>query len=142
MANAVLVDSSVVLDLFTGDSAFYQASLDALIQWGSTHQLVINRIVYAEVSVGFTRIEALDAAIAGAGFLTRTIPRQALFLAGKAFVFYRRRGGTRTAPLPDFFIGAHAAVERLPLIIRDDSRVRTAFPTVQLVVPHARRSGG
>lgn len=137
MVNEALVDSSVILDLFTGDPAFYQASLDTLVQWGSTHQLVINPIVYAEVSVGFTRIEALDEAITGAGFLTRTIPRQALFLAGKAFVFYRRRGGTRTTPLPDFFIGAHAAVEQLPLITRDPSRVQNAFPTVRLVVPRA-----
>ncbi len=137
VANEVLVDSSVVLDLFTGDPAFYRASLDTLVQWGSTHQLVINPIVYAEVSVGFTRIEALEEAIAGAGFLTRAIPRQALFLAGKAFVFSRRRGGTRTTPLPDFFIGAHAAVETLPLITRDPSRVRNAFPTVRLIVPRA-----
>ncbi len=130
---ALLVDSSVVLDIFTRDPAFYRRSLAALITWGTTHETVVNDIIYTEVSVGFERIEALQDAIAGAGFRLRPIPKAALFLAGKAFVSYRRRGGTRTTVLPDFFIGAHAAVEGLPLLTRDAKRVRAAYPSVEIV---------
>lgn len=129
----LLVDSSVVLDIFTRDPAFYEKSLAALITWGTTHEIVVNDIVYAEVSVGFQRIETLEEALAGAGFGLRPIPRAALFLAGKAFVSYRRRGGTRTTVLPDLIIGAHAAVDGLPLLTRDAKRVREVYPSVEIV---------
>jgi predicted nucleic acid-binding protein len=133
--NAVLVDSSVVLDLFTADPVFGGRALAALAEWGGRGDLLIDDIVYAELSVGFARIEELDAALAGAGFVIAPLPREALFLAGKAFLAYRRRGGAKTAPLPDFLIGAHAAVAGLPLLTRDPSRVRAAFPTVRIVEP-------
>lgn len=133
--NAVLVDSSVVLDLFTDDYRFYALSHACLTRWGSSHDLWINDVVYAEVSVGFRRIEVVNEAVEGAGFILRPIPRPALFLAGKAFETYRRRGGRRTSPLPDFFIGAHAAVEGVPLITRDPARVRTAYPRLLLIDP-------
>lgn len=133
--NAVLVDSSVLLDLFTEDPEFYKISLGCLTEWGSRGDLLINEIVYSEVSVGFSRIEDLDAALAGSGFISAPIPREALFLAGKAFLEYRRRGGVKAAPLPDFFIGAHAAVASLPLVTRDPARVRSAFPRVRIIDP-------
>ncbi len=129
----LLVDSSVVLDIFTRDPTFYKRSLTALTTWGTTHETVVNDIVYTEVSVGFRRIEALEEALAGAGFGLRPIPKAAFFLAGKAFVSYRRRGGSHTSVLPDFIIGAHAAVEGLPLLTRDAKRVRAAYPSVHIV---------
>ena len=131
----VLVDSSVVLDLLTRDPLFYAGSKELLVQWGGSHRLSINPVIYAEVSVGFRTIELLEAALTGAGFLVLPIPREAHFLAGKVFVTYRRRGGSRTSPLPDFFIGAHAAVARLPLLTRDPRRVRREFPTVAVFEP-------
>lgn len=133
--NDVYVDSSVVLDVLTDDPAFYAASFACLVQWGSTHNLCIAPIVYAEVSLGFRRIEALDDAIDGVGIAIRSVPRPALFLAGKAFESYRRRGGTITSPLPDFLIGAHAAVEGAPLLTRDPERVRAAYPRLRIINP-------
>jgi hypothetical protein len=133
--NAVLVDSSVVLDIYTGDPVFFDRSLRCLAARGAKGDLLIDEIVYAEVSIGFTRIEDLEAALNGAGFRSAAIPREALFLAGKAFLAYKRRGGVKNTPLPDFFIGAHAAVAGIPLITRDPSRVRDAFPGVKIIEP-------
>ncbi|MFP4377776.1 MAG: type II toxin-antitoxin system VapC family toxin [Spirochaetales bacterium] len=131
----VLVDSSVVLDVFTRDASFYDRSVAVLTQWGATHDLCINAIVYAETAAGFNRIERLNEALDGAGFSMRDIPREALFLAAKAFLGYRRRGGVKTSPLPDFIIGAHAAVEGLPLITRDPKRVRSEYPSLNIIEP-------
>jgi len=132
---AVLVDSSVVLDLFTADPLFCDRSLACLAIWAAKGDLLIDDIVYAEVSVGFERIEDLDEAVFGAGFMLAPIPKEALFLAAKAFLAYRRRGGSKTAPLPDFFIGAHAAVAGIPLITRDPKRVRDSFPGLTIIDP-------
>jgi hypothetical protein len=131
----VFVDSSVVLDVLTDDEKFSAVSLATLVQWGATHDLCIDPIVYAEVSVGFRRIEDLDAAIDGMELSIRPTPREALFLAGKAFESYRRRGGTKTSPLPDFVMGAHAAVKRARLLTRDPARVRAAYPRLRIVDP-------
>ena len=133
--SAVLVDSSVVLDILTDDAVFASRAVAAMADLGSLHDLVIDDIVYAEVSVGFARIEELDEAIAGCGFMHMPIPREALFLAGKAFLAYRRRGGARSAPLPDFIIGAHAAVAGIPLLTRDPDRIASAYPKVKLIAP-------
>jgi predicted nucleic acid-binding protein len=133
--NAVLVDSSIVLDLFTADERFCEASMVLLSRWGASHELCINDIVYAEISVGFGRIELLDQALAGSGFRHLPIPKEALFLAGKAFLGYRRRGGTMRSPLPDFFIGAHAAIAGIPLLTRDPDRIRACYPTVRILEP-------
>jgi predicted nucleic acid-binding protein len=133
--NAVLVDSSVVLDLFTADREYYERSLACLALYGARGDLLIDDMVYAEVSVGFKGIEELDEALFGAGFIGSVMPKEALFLAGKAFLAYRRRGGARTAPLPDFIIGAHAAVAGLALVTRDPSRVRDAYPGVRIIEP-------
>ena len=100
-----------------------------------TGLLVINSIIYSEVSIGFERIEDLEAALPASFVVLRPIPREAAFLAGKCFLQYRRRGGTRTTPLPDFLIGAHAAVEHMPLITRDAARFDSYFPSVELIEP-------
>ncbi len=130
-----LVDSSVILDIFTSDPVFYENSLAALSLWGASHELCINDIIYAEVSVGFKRIEDLNTALGACGFIHRAIPMEALFLAAKAFQAYRKRGGQKTSTLPDFFIGAHAAVKGIPLITRDPHRVKKAYPRLELIQP-------
>lgn len=130
-----LVDSSVLLDLFTADPVWLGWSTRALADAARQGPVFIDPIVYAEVSVGFTRIEAADGAIAELPLVWRELPRAALFLAGKAFVSYRRSGGTKGRLLPDFFIGAHAAVEDLTLVTRDPGRVRTHFPRIRIVSP-------
>lgn len=131
----VLVDSNVLLDVLTEDRHWFQRSATTLARVGSDHELVINPIVYAEVSVGFDRIEDLDSALSGEFFRREALPWEAAFLAGKCFVKYRRAGGVRRAPLPDFYIGAHAAVRRIPLLTRDASRYRTYFPKLELLTP-------
>jgi predicted nucleic acid-binding protein len=133
----VLVDSSVLLDILTEDAAWYAWSSSALERCASESPLFINAVIYAEVSIRFERIEDLEAALPAHMFGRLRLPWEAAFLAAKAFVQYRRQGGKRTSCLPDFFIGAHAAVSGLQLLTRDDSRCRTYFPTVTLVSPPA-----
>jgi predicted nucleic acid-binding protein len=131
----VLVDSNVLLDVLTEDPRWFERSATTLARLGADHELVINPIVYAEVSVGFDRIEELEAALPGEFFRREALPWEAAFLAGKCFVKYRRRGGARRAPLPDFYIGAHAAVRGIPLLTRDAARYRTYFPKLDVIVP-------
>ena len=131
----VLVDSNVLLDVLTEDPEWYDWSSDALKTLAERAQLVINPIVYAEVSIRFETIEELESAIPASVFGRRDMPWEAAFLAGKCFLKYRRAGGRRAAPLPDFFIGAHAAVEGMDLLTRDTVRYRTYFPTVRLIAP-------
>jgi len=131
----VLVDSNVILDVFLDDPVWADWSESILEAYDRQGFLYINGVVYAEVSVGFNRIEDLEAAMAEGGFQLLEIPREALFLAGKAYLKYRQRGGIRSTPLPDFFIGAQAAVLKLDLITRDVARYRTYFPTVRLITP-------
>jgi hypothetical protein len=133
----LLVDSKVLLDIFEDDPVWAQWSEEMLGRFSTTHILCINPVIYAEVSVGFQRIEELEAAIIGSGVRMLEIPREALFLAGKVFVEYRRRGGAKISPLPDFFIGAHAAVEGIELLTRDESRYKSYFPTVKLILPRS-----
>ena len=133
----LLVDSNVLLDIFEDDPVWAQWSEEMLERYSATHILCINPVIYAEVSVGFQRIEDLEAAIIGSGVRMLEIPREALFLAGKVFVEYRRRKGAKISPLPDFFIGAHAAVEGIELITRDESRYKSCFPTVKLILPRS-----
>jgi len=134
----VLVDSNVLLDVLTEDAVWYEWSSSALERCASESTLYVNPIIYAEVSIGFDRIEDLEAALPDEMFRRLPLPLEAAFLAGKAFVRYRRRGGTRTSTLPDFFIGAHAAVSGLRLLTRDGQRYKTYFPTVGFVSPQAR----
>lgn len=130
-----LVDSSVLLDILTEDSVWTEWSGPALARAGDEGRLVINPIVYAEVSTGFDRIEDLDDAVPIGDFHREPLPYESGFLAGKAFLAYRRRGGQRRSPLPDFFIGAHAAVRGYRLLTRDVARYRTYFPSIVLVTP-------
>ncbi|MGH3159246.1 MAG: type II toxin-antitoxin system VapC family toxin [Streptosporangiaceae bacterium] len=130
-----LVDSSVILDIVTDDPAWADWSGDALARARDDGVLAINPIVYAEISTGFERIEEIDSAVPADDFQREPLPYEAGFLAGKAFLAYRRRGGQRRSPLPDFYIGAHAAVRRYRLLTRDAARYRTYFPTVTLIAP-------
>lgn len=130
-----LVDTNVLLDLVTNDPVFATWSLAQLEGAALRGPLLIDDVVYAELSVRYERIEDLDTFVERAGLRREPIPRAALFLAGKAFLAYRRAGGSRTGVLPDFFIGAHAAVRGLPLLTRDAKRYRTHFPTLELITP-------
>jgi hypothetical protein len=131
----VLVDSNVILDVFLNDPKWADWSESALEEASASHRLFINPIIYAEVSIGFERIEEIESALGSAGFVWIDIPKEALFLAGKAFLKYRKRRGSRRSPLPDFFIGAHAAVMELALLTRDARRYRFYFPSVRLISP-------
>lgn len=133
--SGVLVDTNVLLDVFTRDPVWAGWSMHELEAAAIRGRLNINDVVYAELSVGFSTIERLELLLERAGVLRIPLSRSALFLAGKAFQRYRAAGGVRTGVLPDFFIGAHAAVEGLPLLTRDPRRYRTYFPTVELVTP-------
>jgi predicted nucleic acid-binding protein len=132
---AVLVDTNVLLDVMTGDKVWLEWSSAALAEAAENHRLVINAIIYAEVSIRFTRIEDLEEALPHAMFEREPLPFEAAFLAGKAFLTYRKRGGAKTAPLPDFLIGAHAAVVGYQLLTRDATRYRTYFPQLPLIAP-------
>jgi len=130
-----LVDTNVLLDLFTNDPIWADWSARQLDMAALRGRLVINGVVYAELSVRFEAVETLDAVLGEAGTVLEDIPRAALFLAGKAFQRYRAAGGRRTGVLPDFFIGAHAAIAKRPLLTRDVRRYRTYFPSVTLIAP-------
>ncbi|WLP57103.1 type II toxin-antitoxin system VapC family toxin [Agrobacterium fabrum] len=129
------VDTNVLLDLVTDDPVWADWSIEQLELASVSGSLYINDVVYAELSVRYERIEELDAFVDQAGLKFTPFPRAALFLAGKAFTKYHRGGGTRTGVLPDFFIGAHAAIQNLPLLTRDVARYRSYFPTVTLISP-------
>ncbi|MFN3548335.1 MAG: type II toxin-antitoxin system VapC family toxin [Mesorhizobium sp.] len=131
----MLVDSNVLLDLITGDPVWAEWSVDRLDVAARSGPLVINDVIFAELSVRYARIEALELFLSEAGLELVPIPRPALFLAAKAFQNYRKAGGQRSGVLPDFFIGAHAAVSNITLLTRDARRYRTYFPTVKLVAP-------
>jgi predicted nucleic acid-binding protein len=131
----VLVDSNVLLDVVGEPGAWKAWSETALQAAASLARLAINPVIFAEVSVRYSRIEDLDAALASSLFDREPLPYEAAFLAGKAFIEYRRRGGARTSPLPDFFIGAHAAVAGYRLLTRDAARYRTYFPRLDLIAP-------
>jgi predicted nucleic acid-binding protein len=131
----VLVDTNVLLDVLENDSKWATWSQDQLDTAATTDTLAINPIIYSELSMAFARIEELDTVIDEASLNIETIPREALFLAGKVFLTYRKSRGTKHNVLPDFFIGAHAAVMQWPILTRDVGRYRTYFPTVQLIAP-------
>ena len=131
----VLVDSNIILDVFTDDPNWADWSESMLEEYSNVSTLYINFIVYSEISIGFNRIEDLESAIIGAGFQMLDFPKEAFFLAGKAFLKYKKKRGARSSPLPDFFIGAQAAVLNIALITRDVSRYRSYFPTLSLISP-------
>jgi predicted nucleic acid-binding protein len=131
----VLVDSNVILDVATNDPDWVEWSSSSLARLADEVVLVINPLVYAEVSIGFDRIETLEEALPRDLFRREPLPYEAAFLAGKCFLRYRRRGGRRSSPLPDFYIGAHAAVAGYRLLTRDATRYRSYFPSVELIAP-------
>jgi len=135
MALGTLVDSNVLLDVLTEDGRWVEWSSNALARAGDAGPLFINPVIYAEVSVRFGHIEDLEDALPPSDYGRLALPWESAFLAGKVFLDYRRNSGTRSSTLPDFFIGAHAAVAELGLLTRDTARYRTYFPTVRLLTP-------
>jgi len=131
----ILIDTNVILDVVGRDPAWTDWSRAQLNEAAMRDEIAINEVVYAELSAGYRRFEDLDEFIARAGLVLVQTPRPALFLSGKAFQRYRRRGGSRTGVLPDFFIGAHAVATDSPLITRDPRRYRTYFPGIDLITP-------
>jgi predicted nucleic acid-binding protein len=133
---AVLIDSNVLLDLMTEDPRWFSWSANALANAAESLRLVINPIIYAEVSIRYSQIEDLDAALPKAMIDREPVPYEAAFLAGKAFRVYRRRGGTKRSTFPDFFIGAHASIAGYSLLTRDATRYRTYVPKLALIAPN------
>jgi len=131
----ILVDTNVLIDVLEDDPVWADWSIQQLRAQSQAHELLINPIVYAELSQTFSTFEALDEVVTELQLQMQEVPRPALFLAGKAFGRYRKAGGGKNNVLADFFIGAHAAVNRLPLLTRDARRYRTYFPSVELLAP-------
>jgi predicted nucleic acid-binding protein len=134
----VLVDSNVILDVRTEDPVWFDWSSRTLAAAAEAYELAINPIIYGEVSIDADRVEELDVELPESDYLRLSLPYEAAFLAGKAFLRYRRAGGERRSPLPDFYVGAHAAVSGLMLLTRDAARYRTYFPTVTLISPDSQ----
>ena len=135
MAIPILVDSNVILDILTEDKNWFSWSSETLMKYADESPLAINPIIYAEVSIRFERIEELETALGPRFFAKLDLPWEAAFLAGKCFLKYRRTTGSRRSPLPDFYIGAHAAVLKTPLITRDKGRYESYFPTLKIIAP-------
>ena len=131
----VLIDSNVILDLVLDDPRWADWSSRTLNSYAQGADLCINPVIYSEVSIGFQSIEELEEVILMGGFRILEIPKEALFLAGKIFLRYRKNKGTKRSPLPDFYIGAHAAVFKMDLMTRDTSKYRTYFPTLNIIHP-------
>jgi hypothetical protein len=131
----MLVDTNVLVDVLEDDPVWADWSVAQLRAQAQVHRLVVNPVIYAELALTFQAVEALDEALEALEIPMLEIPKPALFLAGKAFVRYRRTGGTKQSVLADFFIGAHAAVAKLPILTRDTRRYATCFPSVRLVAP-------
>ena len=134
-AATVLVDSNVLLDILTEDPRWFSWSAEALARSADEAALAINPIIYAEVSIRFSRIEDLEEALAPHLFERHPLPWETGFLAGKCFLRYRRQGGRKRSTLPDFYVGAHAAIAGMDLLTRDATRYRTYFPTLRLIAP-------
>ena len=133
--NGILVDSCILLDLFTDDPHWAEWSEKSLEKYSQSNTLYINSIIYTEVSIGFNTIEEVDNAITELGIKVLEIPREALFLSGKIYLKYRKNKGTKSSPLPDFFIGSHATIAGFKLISRDSAKYRTYFPQLKLIHP-------
>jgi predicted nucleic acid-binding protein len=136
--NGIFIDSCILLDLFTDDPIWADWSEKTLGKYAQTNSLYINSIVYTEVSIGFNKIEEVEKAISELDIKVIEIPREALFLAGKVFLKYKRNMGIKKSPLPDFFIGAHATVSQFDLISRDSAKYKTYFPSLKLIHPDSK----
>lgn len=135
----LIVDTNVLVDVLEDDPGWADWSVRQLRAQAQVHELLINPIIYSELSLTFESVEALDDAVNGMGLSVREVPRAALFLAGKAFVKYRRDGGNKGNVLADFFIGAHAAVMNCAILTRDARRYKNYFPRVALILPDAEK---
>jgi predicted nucleic acid-binding protein len=131
----ILIDTNVLLDIFQNDPEWAAWSQDKLDAASATDHLAINPVIYSELSIAFARIEELEAVLTEAALTVKSIPREALFLAGKVLLTYRRARGSKQSVLPDLYIGAHAAVMRWPLLTRDVARYRSYFPGISLISP-------
>jgi len=131
----ILVDSSVILDILTEDEVWFDWSAKTLADCASSNILAVNPIIYAEVSIRFEKVEELNEALPATYFRRLSLPWEAAFLAGKCFLDYRRKGGQKRSPLPDFYIGAHAEVGGMTLLTRDTARYRTYFPALRIIAP-------
>ena len=131
----VLVDSNILLDIITEDEIWFDWSANTLSEIANKAPLNINPIIYAEISVRFESIEELEQAVPNEIFRRQALPWEAGFLAGKCFLKYRKRGGVRNSPLPDFYIGAHAAIKKMRLLTRDKNRYSTYFPKLEIIAP-------
>ncbi len=134
MAN-ILVDSNIILDIFTNDVDWCDWSIDTLTKYSNDYFLCINPVIYSEISIGFKEIEILENAINIMHLKYMNIPKEALFLAGKVFLKSKKKRGLKLSTLPDFYIGAHAAVEKISLITRDKRKIKSYFPTVNIISP-------
>jgi predicted nucleic acid-binding protein len=132
----ILVDSCVLLDLFTDDDNWADWSENTLDKFSQTNTLYINSVIYTEVSIGFNKVEEVEAAVDALDVKVLEMPREALFLTGKVFLKYRKNKGTKNSPLPDFFIGAHASVSQFGLVTRDIEKFKRYYPKVNLIHPH------
>ncbi len=132
---AILVDSNVFLDIFTQDETWFEWSAEQLAHHAERSVLAINPLIYSEISAHFSRLEELEEALPPKQIIRMDLPWEAAFLAGRCFVEYKRRGGVRRSPLPDFYIGAHASISGHMLLTRDASRYRTYFPKLKLISP-------
>ncbi len=130
-----LIDSNVILDIFTRDTKWFDWSSKTLAYYAERELLYINPIIYSEISISFKRIEELDQALPNDYILREDLPYEAAFLAGKCFLKYRKSGGVKHAPLPDFYIGAHAAIRGWDIITRDNGRYKTYFPKLSVITP-------
>lgn len=131
----VLIDSNVILDIFTRDPHWFEWSSHKLAYYAESELLYINPIIYSEISISFERIEELEHALPSNYIHRENLPYEAAFLAGKCFLKYRKLGGVKHAPLPDFYIGAHAAVRGWNILTRDNGRYKTYFPTLRIIAP-------
>ena len=131
----VLIDSNILLDIFTQDKTWFSWSSETLADYAEHDLLYINPLIYAEISAGFSCIEDLEKALPVAYIHRDNLPYEAAFLAGKCFVKYRKAGGTKTSPLPDFYIGAHAAIKGWSILTRDKGRYQSYFPTLNVIAP-------
>jgi predicted nucleic acid-binding protein len=132
---SVIVDSNIILDILTEDKEWYDWSSEQLINLSEDNELIINQVIYSEISIRFSSIEDLDDVISESGFKCENLPWEASFLAGKCFMQYKKNSGAKSSPLPDFYIGAHAAITKRPILTRDKARYKTYFNRLKIISP-------
>jgi len=132
---SIIIDSNIILDILTEDKHWFDWSSDQLLKYSEENDLIINQIIYSEISIRFSNIEELDQVISEANLKFESLPLEASFLAGKCFMQYKKNSGTKLSTLPDFYIGAHAAITRRPLLTRDNKKYSTYFSNLEIISP-------